>query len=257
MTYVAKGTPQGYDVNTAIDYLQSFNSSWPLLKVDSTGNYTGAVNHNLGYYPFYTMVSTFTSSAFDQFAGLSGTYGVSTSQLTRGSGSGTPRYYIFRLNLQQNFTAPRIDGDTSPLPSVDDYQFKISKDGKSIDSTDMRDFSLHSGSRSPAVHMVNNGLTSFDPSTSSRERTVSHNLGYVPTAFAFVKPGAGSSVFGLDNNSYYIIPPPVGISDAIYEVNQNTVYVNLYSATFGANAEVSIVILKDPFNKNVINRTYP
>lgn len=257
MTYVSKGTPQGYNVKTAVDYLQTFNSSWPLLKVGSTGNYTGPVNHSLGYYPFYTMVSTFTPSSFDEFAGLSDTYGVSTSQLVRGSGSGSPRYYIFRLNLQENFTAPHIEGDTSPLPSVDNYHFKISRDGKSIDSTDMRDFSLHSGSRSPSVHMVNNGLTTFNSSTNSRERTVSHNLGYVPTAFAFVKPGAGSSAPGLNNNNYYILPPPIGVSGGYYEVNASNVYVNLDSFYFSANAEVSIVILKDPFNKKVINRTYP
>lgn len=257
MTYVAKGTPQGYDVNTAIDYLQSFNSSWPLLKVESTGIYSGAVNHDLGYYPFYTMVSTFTPGAFDQFAGLSDTYGVSASQLIRGSGSGNPRYYIFRLNLQDNFTAPHIDGDTTQLPSVDNYQFKISKDGKNIKSNDMRDYSLHSGARSPMVHLVSNGTTTFNSGTSSRERTVNHNLGYVPTAFAFVKPGAGSSAPGLTNENYYILPPPVGVSGGYYEVNSTTVYVNLDSFFFGPNAEVSIVVLKDPFNKKVINRTYP
>lgn len=256
MSYVAKGTPEGYDVNTAIDYLQSFNSSWPLLKVGLTGNYTGAVDHNLGYYPFYVIVSTFIPSSFDQFAGLD-TYGVSTSQLVRGSGSGSPRYYIFRLNLQNNFTAPHIEGDTSPLPSVDNYQFKISRDGKSIDSTDMRDFSLHSGSRSPAVHMVSNGFTTLNSATNSRERTVSHNLGYVPTAFAFVKPGAGSSYPGMNNNNYYVLPPPVGVGGGYYEVSDSNVYVNLDSFYFSSNAEVSVVILKDPFNKKVVNVSFP
>lgn len=257
MTYIAKGTPRGYDLNTAVDYLQTFNSSWPLLKVGSTGNYTGAINHNLGYYPFYTMASTLTPSSFDQLAGLNGTYGVSTSQLVRGSGSGSPRYYIFRLNLQENFTAPHIEGDTTELPTVDNYQFKISKDGKNIKSNDMRDYSLHSGARSPMVHLVSNGTTTFNSGSSSRERTVNHDLGYIPTAFAFVKPGAGSSLSGLTNENYYILPPPVGVSAGYYEVNNTAVYVNLDSFFFSSNAEVSIVVLKDPFNKKIINRTYP
>lgn len=257
MTYVAKGTPDGYDVKTAVDYLQTFNSSWPLLKVNSTGNFTSSINHDLGYYPFYTMVSTFTPSSFDQFAGTNEAYGVSTTQLVRASGSGTPRYYIFRLNLQDNFTAPHIEGSTTQLPTVDTYQFKISREGKDTDSSDMRDFSLHSNSRSPAVHMVNNGLTTFNPSTSSRERTVSHNLGYVPTAFAFVKPGVGSSYPGMNNGNYYILPPPVGVSGGYYQVDSSSVSVNLDSIYFSSNAEVSFVVLKDPFNKKIINRTYP
>lgn len=255
MTYTAKGTPSGLDVNNAIDYLQSFNAGWPLLKVDQSSNYSGAVNHNLGYFPFHFMVSTSTPSAVDEFGGVQGTYGVSTTQLLRASGSGSPRYYIFRLNLETNFIAPTFGGDSVPGVSTSDYVFKLSKPGKSSDSSDMRDFSLHSETRSPMVHKVDHGIVTGGGS--GRTRTVTHNLGYLPTAFAFVKPGAGSSGLGLTNGMYYLVPPPVGVSAGYYEVSSTQVYVNLDSLYFSASTEVSVVILKDPFNKTVINRTYP
>lgn len=255
MTYVAKGTPPGYDVNTAIDYLQSFNSGWPLLKQHSTGNYSGAVNHNLGYFPFYTMVSTFTPSAFDEFAGMSGSYGVSQSQLTRNFGSGSPRYYIFRLDLETNFTAQVVDGSVTETPTSNDYVFKLTKDGADASSTDMRDFSLHSNTRSPMVHKVDFGTVGSGGL--GRSRTINHGLGYLPTAFAFVKPGAGSSYPGMTNGMYYILPPPVGVSGGYFEVSSTQVYATLDSSYFSASTVVSFVVLKDPFNKTVINRTYP
>lgn len=255
MTYTAKGTPDGHDVGTAVDYLQSFNAEWPLLKVDSTGHYSGAVNHNLNYFPFHFLASNFTPGAVDEFAGFNSTYGVSSTQLVRSSGSGTPRYYIFRLDLESNFTAPIISGSTTSSPSSSNYVFKLAREGKSASSTDMRDFSLHSETRSPMVHLVNHGVVTTGGL--GRSRTVTHGLGYIPRTFVFVKPGSGSTQFGMTNGQYYIVPPPVGVAGGYFEVDESTVYVTFDSTYFSSSTEVSVVVLKDPFNKQLVSRTYP
>ena len=125
MSYTIKGTPRGYDVGTAIDYLLSFDASWPLLKIHSTDNFGGTVTHSLGYPPFHFLAATFTPGAVNEFAGTNENYGVDSSQLARSSGAGTPRYYIFRLDLTTDFTAPIISGSTVQTGVANDYVFKI------------------------------------------------------------------------------------------------------------------------------------
>lgn len=249
MDYVAKGTPPGYDVKTAADYLLSFNSEWPLLKVHDTGNYSGAVNHNLGYPPFHFLASTFVPGAIDE---LSDTYGVDSSVLERSSGSGSPRYYIFRLDLTQNFTAPILSSDVSTTPKNDDYVFKMTKPGKDTSSTDMRDFALHSNTRSPMVHKVSHGTMTGTPE--NWYYTVPHGLTYVPTVFPFIKPNANSA--GLNPNRYFIVPPPIGVGIANYIVDATNVIV--FGGTLLDSApQCSVVVLKDPFLKQVINVSFP
>lgn len=256
MSFVIKGTPPGYDVKTAADYLLSLNSSWPLLKLHETGNFSGTVNHNLGYPPFHMLARPASGigtsdGRIDQEAT---NFGVNSSTLARSSGSGNPRYFIFRLDLTTNFTAPNISTSTAKTPSSNDYVFKMSKSGKDTDSADMRDFSLHSNTKSPMIHEVNYGGT-VGGAFSSWERTVNHNLGYAPIAFAFMKPGANTLGFATDR--FYIVHPPVGVSSYYYTVDATKIYFNAYNADIIDPPQVSIVILKDPFTKDVVNVSYP
>lgn len=255
MAYTIKGTPPGYDVGTTIDYLLSFDASWPLLKTNSTAVFGGAVTHGLGYPPFHIMASTFVAGGVDEFAGTNENYGVSTTQLDRTSGAGTPRYYIFRLDLTTNFTAPIISGSTVQTGAANNYVFKVTKPTKSTSSTDMRDFSLHSNTRSPMIHMVNHGATTNTGGGLGRERTVAHGLGYTPLAFAFIQPGANT--LGYNTTRYCIIPPPVGVSGVYYTVDAVNVYVTVDSIDFSTNPNISIVVMKDPFNKETVGMTYP
>lgn len=256
MSYKAKGTPPGLDVKNAIDYLQSFNSGWPLLKVHETNTSSGSISHNLGYFPMY--FTTHPSGAFagsgsvDQ--GIFREWSVNQSSLIRDSGSGSRRYFIFRLNLLQNFEAEITDGlNNSPGESGDNYVFKLSKPGSDIRSNDMRDFALHSDTRSPLVHKVNHGPMSS--SGGLLTRTVNHNLGYVPTAFAYIRPDTNS--IGMNADRYYFVPPPVSTLGFFYSVDSSEVTVTADSSTFSGSPDVSVVILKDPFDKDVINVSYP
>jgi len=256
MAYTVKGTPKGYNVKTAADYLLSFNSSWPLLKIHETGNFGGTVSHNLGYPPFHLLARPASGigtsdGRVDQEAS---NYGVNSTTLARSSGSGSPRYFIFRLDLTSNFTAPNIASSTASTTSTNDYVFKMTKPGKDVSSSDMRDFALHSGTKAPMVHAVNYGPTAAGPN-SSWERLVSHDLGYTPLAFCFVKPGANT--LGLSTDRFYIVHPPVGVTSFLYTVDSTSVYFNAYNADFIDPPNVSIVILKDPFTKEVVNVSYP
>lgn len=250
--YGAKGSVPGYDVKTVVDFLQLFNSSWPLLKVGDTGNFSGSINHNLGYPPFHFLATS--DGRVNQFAGLStDNYGVDSSVLARTGGSGSPRYYICRLDLTTNYTAPIISGGLSQQAVNGDYGLKVSLPGKSIDSTDMRDFSLHSSARSLMVQKVQE--QAMGVGVSGWESVIPHGLSYIPEVFVFMKPGTNS--VGYDTSRYCVIPPPVGVSLAYYTVDSTNVSIYGNGIDMTGIPRISVVVLKDPLQKQNIDVSYP
>lgn len=256
--YGAKGTISGYDVRTAPDYLQNFNSSFPLLKTHATGVSSSTVNHDLGYFPLHIMADVIQPGGIDQFA--HDQWSVSETQLVRSSGSGNRRYYIFRQSLTDDFTAPTIDGSGSQGATDADYGFKLSLPGRSAQSSDLRDFSLHSGARSPAIHMVRHAT--MIASGGDYWYELSYNLPYTPVVLVYMRPGA--NFFGLSQDRYGIVMPPIGVSGRWFMVDEGTggrggvgkVLVYAGSLDFYAPPQVSVVVLKDPFIKEVIGVTY-
>ena len=248
--YGAKGSVPGFDVKTVVDYLQLFNSSWPSIKIGLSGQFSGTVTHNLGYPPFYFVASP--DGRVNQFAGLD-TYGVNSTTLTRVSGSGTPRYYICRLDLTTSFDAPIIQGASIPQQVDEDYGLKITKPGKSVYSTDMRDFALNSSARSLMIHKVAPSATVL--SGGNYIATIAHGLPYTPIAFVFILPGVNT--LGMDADKYYIVPPPVGVSGFYYTVDSTNVSVVIDPFYFSTAPFVSVVILKDPLQMQNIAVTYP
>lgn len=255
----AKGSLPGYDVGTAIDYLMQFNSSWPHLKVHETGTSSSTVTHDLGYPPFHFIASTFAAGGIDQSA--HDEWSVDSTQLIRALGSGSKRYFIFRLPLDQDFTAPSVDGGTAKTSDNDDYGFKLAKPGKNIASTDMRDFALHSGTQSPMVHKVSHGPMALAGGFGYYYE-VAHGLSYTPVAFAFIKPS--TNIIGLPTR-YGIVMPPIGISGRWYTVDNavsgyggsGKVLVFADSTFFTAAPEVSVVVLKEPLLKEEVTVNFP
>lgn len=260
--YGAKVSVPGYDVGTVTDYLLQSSSSWPLLKIHAEGSATITLNatpqtihtHSLDYRPFYIILS---SGRFNSQAGQNG-IGVSDSVLAYdGSstigGSFSFYYYICRLSLESNFTAPLITGGTSSTSTTNnDYGIKVAKPGKSVNSTDLRDFSLYSSARSLMVHKVDYGLS---VKTGDFYRTVAHGLPYVPLAFSFVR-GATTGT-GHNPDYLYIAPPPIGVAPYHYTVDATNVQTYIGSAFAFSPPAVSTVILKDPFSKQTVSRTFP
>jgi hypothetical protein len=256
----AKGSVPGYDVNATVDYLQSFNSSWPLLKVEHAAAATITLNatpqtiytHNLGFAPMYLIVKDGKIDA------LPPGIGVDASVLAYDGNSGIGGsysfyYYVFRLPLTTNFTAPNVGSAITTVPKNDDFGFKVAKPGKSVDSTDLRDFSLHSSSRSLMVHKVDYGATAFDGSVYTR--TVNHGLSYTPIGFCFFKFGAGLA--GYNPDYFYSLNGPQGTQDAYYTLDSTSMVISEVSAFVTAAGDATAVILKDPFAKEIVRVSFP
>jgi hypothetical protein len=258
----AKASVPGYDINHVTDFLMSFNSSWPLLKIEHSAVATITLNatpqtiytHNLGYPPAYFFLSggIFQEYGDVRHIGVNNTI-LGYDGLNPVGGTYTFRYYVCRLPLTQNFTAPII-GDSQIQTAISrDYGIKVAKPGKSTSSTDLRDFALNTSSRSLMVHKVDYGP--LTPDGGDYTRTVSHGLIYTPFAFCYLKYGTGLS--GYDPDYHYINPGPQGVQDAWHTLDSSNMYI-FENGTFAtAGADATMVALKDPFAKDTVNVSFP
>lgn len=265
----AKASTNGYDVSTVADYLQLFNSSWPHLKIAFSGSATITLNatpqtivtHGLKYPPLYFIVGFIGGSPtgiFNSTAGESG-IGVNDQILaydgSQSSGSSfTFYYFVCRLDLTSTKTYPNITGGSTQTTTDDNYGIKVTKPGKSTNSTDLRDYSLYSSSRSLMVGLVNNKPMEISGSYFTNQ--VYHGLPYTPIAFVYSQ--FGPNTLGLNPDYYYLLPPSIGVGIGFYDVSSVTVsaYIDTLYISSGTPVASSIV-LKDPFYKQTISKVYP
>lgn len=250
---VIKLAQPGFDVSTAGDENLIYDSNWPLLKIYKQGSHkignattdSVVVEHDLGFIPMFwyfanTPLSAWQNSgnvgiqARSEFMGPmgDGTMEIFNNRLEWkatpfGGSSGRSQlyYYIFALDITKQYTAPIIKlGGISGARG--DRVFKIAKAGKSVDSDNLFDYVIHSRARSPLIHSVN-------PSPGAvKEFKVEHKLTYLPMFFGFEKTA---------NGGYKSMPTGQGGSSS-FQSDENSI-----TFTDTGEKEISIVILKDPF----------
>lgn len=264
----AKVSQEGYNVNTVADYQLLFNSSWPLLKVEKQGSFTvsnGSVDtviytHNLGYYPAFAIFANdntdtgVTSGSLFASNNISGgLVGCNTTELkwfggffSDGTNPRTFYYYIYRLDLESTFTAPTINTTAGTQAIVSNYGIKATIPGKSVTSTDLRDYSVHSGTLSPLVHMIKSGLPTFN-APSSYHLTATHNFGYQTIYLTYTR----NTTVGVGQN-YYIQLGGQHQSQPASFADDNSVYIDFFN---GTDIYGSIIVFKDPFSLNQTTST--
>ena len=256
MTFGMKASQLGYNVNTAADYQLLYSSEWPLLKIEAQGTATitdsGAdqviYTHNLGYCPMFWIydISGSNSGLVGNFTMQFNTsqFGANTTELKYFNNFATSgvhyiRYVIFRLDLDTAFTAQNINLSPGSQTLIDNYGIKVAGPGKSITSTDYRDYTVHSDTRSPMVHSVLAQNISTPDSTifpGGYSATWTHTLGYKPMYFVYIKstsyiPGIGYYTGMLGDGSGNQFLDFVGTSIRV--------------SSFATGDRASIVILKD------------
>lgn len=264
--YGMAGSAPGYDVKTAADFLLTFNSSWPLMKIGAAASATITLDatpqtiytHDLGYAPAYFIIGA-KGTGVATVPAINHGIGVSTSVLgydgsTPLGGTYTFYYYIIRQPLTTNFTAPTITGTSLQGNTNDNYGLKVTKPGKSTDSTDLRDFSLYTTSRSLMVNNVDYGTSTLGGGYYNR--TFDHNLGYVPIAFAYAQ--FGTNIAGYDPDYFYMLDEVnAGVSVADYSLTTTSISMRTDSIYVSDPTNFSAVVLKDPFFKETVNVSYP
>ena len=247
-----KVSQRDYDVRTAKDYKLEYSSSFPMMPIIASGefdigNNVGATifTHNLGYVPMWLILHEDTGGSFGNGAAgqshmvdnfLNNFFDMSTTALVHnGDGGATTvkgRYYIFGIDLEKDFTAPIIASSTEELDTTSDadlYGIKVAKDGKSVFSTDLRDFTIHSGTRSPMIHSVDSAQY---PASAV---TIDHNLGYIPFPFLFWE-------FNANAPNWQHIP-----SQSVSVTSTQATFTN---SSGGSSDNYSLVLLKEPLSVN-------
>lgn len=247
-----KMSQPGYDVNTVPDANVYFSSSWPWLKIGLTAEVVMAgstlvISHPYKYPPF-SMVWT-SSVGFDP-SRLSIT---DTAVTISGTAGEVIRYYIFLLPLNVAYESGNVLTTPDPQLFVDhDTGIKFAKFGRSIDSEDLRDYTIHSGTRSPLLHKVvyqklanitggdYNGIFGME---------WKNDLPYWPTFFAFYTPNG--QTWRILNASAQN-PPKINF-DGLDAHNIVGAVINAANTTTGYG---SIIVLKDPYDApNVVRVT--
>ena len=250
-----KVSQPGKDAQDSGDKDLLFSSSWPNLKVLFNGRITATtreivdpgvssgvvLKHNLGYVPFfipYIPNDTTGFSIFRQFLSVD----KKNIYISAGSGSAAQLSFdvalmVFELDIEKNLKAPNIDtGTSSTSRGNGDIGIRMSKSGKDISSKDLRDYIIHSRTRSPMVHEVVNG-----PVNDGSNFTYTHDLPYNPFFFSFIECNGitlgPDGAYGMNNGF------------AGLEAIGNTISITNHPSKNLAypNPRTSFVILKDPF----------
>jgi hypothetical protein len=133
---------------------------------------------------------------------------------------------VFDVDIETAFNANAVNVSTSSsATSTSKVGIRFTKEGKDTSSHDLRDYILHSSTRTPLLHAV-------IPGTSNGSYT--HDLPYSPIFLVFAQTDVG----GISGKPYVLLNNFAGVTTdgkTITIVGQQTGY------------KTSIVILKDPF----------
>lgn len=245
MPVVAKLAQRFFDVRTADDKDLVFSSEFPTLKEEATGIFSAdsmgttgndvlVYEHNLKYEPFYTVFDEDGEFLIDTgpiFSVDKNRFYIRDS--TSIPPTGKFRWVIYRLPLYEEFISTVSGGASIPIDNIDDqYVFKMAKQGKSVNSKDLRDFTIHSKTRTPLVHIV----SPKEWTDEDGQHIVEHGLLYNPLAFGFRQLAGGktTTVSASGQATPYI------------RLKQDTGEVVIVSAK-ASSPITSIVVFKDPF----------
>ena len=246
----------GYDVKTTGDENLIYSSRWPLLPIYKQGSMTVDISqdtvlteHDLGYPAAYWIFVGATPpvyssldvepreiSEFNTGVLAEGAIGVDNNKLIFKAPAVPPTqtgkvnlyYYLFALDLTKQYNAPIIKVG-SVAGGGGSRVFKIAKPHKSIRSSRLEDFIIHSKARSPLIHSVNPGKVT------GGEFKVTHGLGYNPLFFAY-------TYNTYIANMYTLLPTGSGGSSILTADNETITFSE------AGNRTMSIVVLKDPFD---------
>ena len=234
----------GSDALTAADQDLILSGSFPMPKIGKeiviTVTITSAnqglpielLKHDFGY-PCFCMVSQIESNAvYNLFVDVTIN---STSIYLTGYSLGTYTYRVtaFRNRLSENIVTPVFLTQSREVAQRNrNYGLLVSKEGKSTDSNDYRDFTFHSGTRNLLIHRVLAGLVD----SGTQCLTFKNDLPYRPIYYVFASTDGGANYILLygGNQSF---------PGMYQDTNGDVILLGGDSTTIG-----SIWVFKDPMN---------
>lgn len=240
----------GYDASRTAGSNYVFDSSWPSLAVayesslanPVSGGGTYTVNHGLNFPPltfawFYGPdISGIGNTVQRYILSMDGnnayidTSTLDAFQQSFVSSATWMNVKCFQLDLSKDIDYTLAPGDTFKMPYDPNFGVKIVKPNKSVDSRDLRDFTIHSRAQTPLVLAVKTQATSTNGANNVVQYT--SKLSYASWVYGFVKTAAGRYRVA----PYYTQSYPKTFTDGFLS------YVQYQGTDIGA----TLVILRDP-----------
>lgn len=245
----------GFDANTAADKDLLYDSAWPSIQIVKVIPFTGSTfvfPHGLDFPPLAilmrldgtTIQGVMTSPSADE---------INVYIPTSSSDPGT--IIIYNINLSVDVEYPYTTKSGAAGVYNPDYGIKMVKTGLPIESTDMRDYILHSKCGSPLVLAVKTESTSNPANPTVVQYT--NRIGYPTLNFGFIRFPARTS-FGsvtFQGTQCYLSAPLQSQSFPQTFTDGTTVYIQ-----FGTGGSIggSVVVLRNPVFSatNTVSVTY-
>ncbi len=272
--YGIKISKAGYGVVGANDNDLLFNSSWPSLQIIDIYDYaypggfpssfSSPIEHNL---PFTPLVAIFGRANFD-LSGSGTTSDVSTFEIldvneqyiypasaNLGLSAGNFKVVVFNVNITKDIEYPYTDNPSVFSSYNQDYGIKVAKEGRDIDSDDLRDYILHSRAQSPLLLAVKTQSTIPASNTApdgSKIMQYTSPLESVTYSFGFIEFAASGSF-----PKRYTYAP---YQSQAYPVLYSNGIISQLGIITGSSVtgNASIVVLRSPMfaTEDVYNVTY-
>lgn len=248
-----------YDVDTAGDINLMFSSSWPSLPVGFEKTFTllntdypKLVPHGLGFPPlamgWYKDPSSNRAVPHYNIQ-VDKTNLYIYNDLNFGAGQ-TCTYAVkaYALDISKNATYPFIQQPQGIQTTYDpNYGIKLSKEGKSANSKDLRDFIIHSRTRSPLILNVQ----AVNDQTTDQTLKYLNPGGYVPWVFGF---GSG---YVISTTTPVYTPAIVGSQAYPRLLIDKTTGEMSVSSIHTQGGLASLIVLRDPlFAGQQVNVSY-
>lgn len=247
-SYGIKIARAGFDVNTCADYEMLFNSAWPSIAIAGTdtstftssgsGEISGTLTHNLGFPPL-TMSWVILNNATETriFSSVDDNKAYIDYFALNDNTEYTIYTVFYNIDISQSAEYRYLPPSAVALPYDPSYGIKVVKQFKSINSTDLRDYILHSRAQSPAILSIQ-----AQDSDSTGKITYTMNAGYTTWIYGY----------GFINNVWVTALLYNQSVPGLFVDNTNTFRVQLTPGQKG-----SLIVLRDPlFAATTVEVTY-
>jgi hypothetical protein len=249
----------GYNASRTAGSNYIFNSSWPSLPVIYESTVTNTLGstptmtftHNLGFPAFALFWAYGPNSSGFGTVGMRFVPDISNNSVTITKSRLTINQQaflstatkidvkVYRLDLSKDIDYILAPGDTFKQPYDSNFGIKVVKQGKSITSTDLRDYILHSRAQSPLILAVKTEKTASAANvgvggTDGAVQYTSHQSNPV-WVYGFVKLSASTYIYA----PFYSQSYPRVFTDGF------TSYLQWFNYALGVGG-ATLVITRDP-----------
>lgn len=243
--YGLKISKAGFDVNTAQDNDLLFNSSWPSMQIVMVREVTAGSSfaHGLPYPPFSIIIPNDPPPSDSGNVNLMRNATVDSTNVYAPtfSFSNGGKIIVYAVDITVDVEYPYTAKPRNSTQYDPDYGIKIVKEDEDIDSSDLRDYILHSKCGSPMVLAVKtastvspNNLGLITPGQSAIQYT--NQIDYPTFIFGYVKRIDGK----------YEVAPLSGQAYPSTFTNGTTSYIILLQGNGTYDYEASLVVLRTP-----------